>query len=75
MTEKPIEGGKIDIVETPDRVDFNCFSCGKPCVMYPKSKPLAVQHALPECSEWGKKDTARFLIKCDVHLLVPEGDA
>jgi hypothetical protein len=70
-----IEGGKVEAVETPERVDFACHSCSLPCVMYPKSKPLAVQHAIPECSEWKKKDTLGFLIKCDVHLHVPKDES
>lgn len=71
---KLIQGDKANLVEavaTPERVDFDCHSCGRPCVMYPKSKPLAVQHALPDCDEWKKKETAAFLIKCGVHMHVP----
>lgn len=72
---KLIQGDKpdlVEVVETPERVDFACYSCGKPCVMYPRAKPLAVQHSLPECKAWLEKDTLGFLIKCEVLLHVPK---
>lgn len=71
---KLIQGAKVDveIVETPERIDFPCHSCGRNCVLYPKAKPLAVQHALPECSEWKKEETAAFLAKSGAHIHVPK---
>lgn len=75
-----IFGGKVDLVETPEREDFGCWSCKAPCVIYPKARPAAVQHSLPECDEWkkivaGKEDLERFAIKCGIELLLPKGDA
>lgn len=71
-----IEGGKVEVPETPDRVDFTCHHCKMPCVMYPRSTPIATMHAVPGCTEWAKvegkrDDLARFLIKCGVHVHVP----
>jgi predicted RNA-binding Zn-ribbon protein involved in translation (DUF1610 family) len=75
-----IEGGKVEEVEIPERVDFACPQCGSACVMYPRNKPMAVQHSLPTCKLWdrvqGKKeDVERFLVKAGVHVLVPKGEA
>lgn len=64
-------GPRIEVVETPERLEFNCPQCGASCVAYPRSKPIAVQHAVPECKLWKKGETARFLIKAGVHLHVP----
>jgi hypothetical protein len=75
-----IDGGKMVLpVEIPEVHEFKCFKCGASCVMYPRAKPMAVQHALPVCSEWkrGEKDgklTRRFLVTCGLELLIP-GDA
>lgn len=71
-----IEGGKVDVAPTPERVDFNCHHCKRPCVMYPKATPIAVMHSVPACEEWAriekkKDDLARYLIKCGVHVHVP----
>lgn len=76
---KLIKGEKVEPVETPERVEFPCPHCKASCVMWPRSKPLAVQHSLPTCKGWqrveGKKDDLeRFLIKAGVHLLVPVKD-
>ena len=70
----------IETVDTPERVEFNCHHCKGVCQMYPRAKPIAVQHAIPACEAWttieaGKDDLERFLIKCGVHVLVPEGKA
>lgn len=70
----------IETVETPERVEFNCHHCKGACIMYPRAKPIAVQHAIPACEAWitieaKKDDLERFLIKCGVHVLVPEGKA
>ena len=83
MSKKPelsvIEGGKIDVVELPERVEFECWKCKGWCVMFPRSKN-ATQHSIPVCKEWEriekkKEDLERFLIKCGVHLLTKQGDA
>lgn len=66
-----IQGGKIDSVEQPEEVEFACPSCGASCLLYPRTKPLAVQHAKPTCKLWDKQQTTSFLIKAGVHLLVP----
>jgi hypothetical protein len=72
---KVIEGGKVDPVEIPERVDFPCGACGAPCVMFPRNKPIAVQHALPACKRWkqvpNKVTTEQFLIEAGAHLHVP----
>jgi len=70
-TLKVIEGGKVDTVEIPEQVEFTCPSCGLSCIMFPRSKPLAVQHAKPTCKLWNRGETQRFLIKAGVHLHVP----
>ncbi len=72
---KLIEGGKVE--ELPEQVEFPCPSCKRSCLMFPRTKPIAVQHALPTCRSWklieGKKDDIeRFLIKAGVHLLLPQ---
>lgn len=86
---KLLEGGagagKVDQVEIPERHDFDCPRCGKPCVMWPRTKPIAVQHSLPTCKAWkqieglpkdrvdGKKrELENFLIEAGVWLLVPQ---
>lgn len=69
---KPLgERPSVEIVETPERLEFKCPQCGGSCICYPRSKPIAVQHAVPECKLWKKGETARFLIKAGVHLHVP----
>lgn len=72
-----IEGGKVELAEAPERVDFTCCDCQRPCVMYPRADPIAVMHSIPACDEWKriekkKDDLARYLIKCGVHVHVPE---
>jgi hypothetical protein len=72
-----IEGGKVEAVETPERVEFACPQCNGACVMYPRASPVPVQHSVPTCKAWqeieGKKDDVeRFLIKAGVHIHVPE---
>lgn len=67
VAERP----SIEIVETPESVHFDCPQCGEPCVAYPRAKPIAVQHAVPECKLWKRGETARFLIKAGVHLHMP----
>lgn len=74
-----IEGGKVELAETPERVDFKCHHCQRPAVMYPLSKPISVMHSVPACEEWAriamrKDDLARYLIKCNVHVHVPGSD-
>lgn len=74
------ERRKVEAVETPERVDFSCFHCEMQCVMYPRAKPISVQHGLPTCKEWSrvelkKDDLERFLIKCGVHVLVPKAES
>jgi len=76
---KVIEGGKVEAVETPERVDFKCCDCKRPAVMYPRTQPIAVMHSVPACEEWvriamRKDDLARYLIKCGVHVHVPGAD-
>lgn len=71
-----VEGGKIETVEIPERVEFTCWKCRGSCLVFPRAKPAAVQHALPTCTEWRRvaanmEDVERFLIKCGAHLLVP----
>lgn len=66
----------IELSDIPERVDFNCHDCERPCIMYPRSKPIAVMHSVPVCESWqdveGKKDDLeRYLIKCGVHMIVP----
>lgn len=61
----------VEIVETPERLTFDCPQCGASCIAFPRAKPIAVQHAKPECKLWKKGETARFLIKAGVHLHVP----
>ena len=77
---KLIKGGKTDeplvkLAETPERVDFTCWDCKRPCVMFPRAEPVPVQHAEPTCRTWEsivkkKDDLARFLIKCGVEIHV-----
>jgi hypothetical protein len=72
-----IDGGLIDAAETPERVDFQCFECSRACVMYPRATPITVQHSMPPCASWRTiemkaDDLARYLIKCGVHVHVPE---
>lgn len=74
-----IEGGKVQLVEIPERVEFVCHACAVLCVMYPRSKPISVQHGLPTCNDWkrieGKKDDLeRFLIKAGMEVHVPNPD-
>lgn len=74
-----IEGGKVEVAETPECVPFTCWKCAGPCMMHPRAKPIAVQHCIPACEEWKKIETKkeeleRFLIKCDVHLHVPKDE-
>jgi hypothetical protein len=69
--------GESKIVQLVQRrVDFSCFYCHLACIMYPRSKPIIVVHALPTCTEWEKvekkkDDLERFLIKCGAHLHTP----
>ena len=80
-----MEKQKLTLIEgaaqsEPDRVEFACPQCKASCILWPKARPIAVQHALPGCRAWrlieGKKDDLeRFLIKAGVHLLVPQGKA
>jgi hypothetical protein len=77
---KVIEGGKVEAVEIPERADFTCWYCQNPAVIWPRSKPVAVQHSIPVCTEWQKveakkDDLERYVIKCGVHVLVPQGEA
>ncbi len=84
MNEKPnhlhLVPSFVEEVEVPEEKHFDCPHCGKDCVMFPKAKPIGVQHSLPTCRQWklieGKKDDVeRFLIKAGVHLLVHQGKA
>lgn len=77
---KVIEGGKIETVDVPESKEFSCHKCGRSCVIYPRARPVAVQHSIPVCEEWQrieakKEDLERFAIKCGVELLLPQGDA
>lgn len=74
------EGQRVETVDVPECVDFDCPHCKGPCVMFPRSKPVAVQHGLPTCKGWQrvekkKDDLERFLIRAGVHLLIPQGNA
>ena len=75
-----IPGKIVEMVDVPAVKHFTCPDCKAQCVMYPRSKPMGVQHSIPTCKTWqqveGRKDDLeRFLIKAGVHLLVPQGDA
>jgi len=70
------------IVEVPEKQEFSCWKCGGTCVVWPRNKPIAVQHSLPTCSEWQRSEQSitvgappvfmeQFLEKCGVQLLVP----
>jgi len=71
------EGGNlIEPAEAPEKVDFKCWHCKRPAVMYPRAQPIAVMHQIPACDEWKRiekkeDDLARYLIKCGVHVHVP----
>lgn len=75
-----LPGGKVEPVTIPNEVDFLCPDCKLPCKLWPHSKPICVQHAIPHtCRTWkqveGKTDdVARFLIKAGVHLMIPAKD-
>lgn len=74
-----VEGGKVELIKAPEEEKFPCWKCGLTCRMFPSQKPMSVQHAMPVCVEWlkivGKEDDIeRFLIKCGVELLVPQGN-
>ncbi len=85
MDDKPVEkpvltlidGGKMVLpVDIPEVHAFKCWKCGKSCLMYPRSQPIAVQHELPVCDEWRRGEnrkelTRRFLITCGLELLIP----
>lgn len=76
MSEKRI----IETVEAPASQQFACPDCKGPCVIYPRLKPVGVQHSIPTCRTWqlvskDKAELGRYLIKAGVHLLVPEGEA
>lgn len=73
-----IEGGKVELAEQPERVDFACWKCNAPCVLHPRNGN-ATMHALPTCEEWTrieskKEDVERFLIKSGVHMLTKQAD-
>ncbi len=75
-----VEFGKVEIVDMPERQDFQCWRCHGRCVIYPRAAPMAVQHQIPPCDEWrkieGKKeDIERWLIKSGLELLVPKAKA
>lgn len=69
--------GKVIAMPAPESVEFACPDCGGNAVMWPRSKPMAVQHSIPICKTWqrieGKKDDVeRYLIKAGVHIHVPD---
>lgn len=43
----------------PERVDFACPDCRLNCILWPRSMPPAVQHALPVCEGWNKVGTEK----------------
>lgn len=72
-----IEGGKVDLITPPEEAKFACWKCGGGCRLFPKTKPMAVQHSMPVCSEWLKivgkeEDLERFLIKSKIELVLPQ---
>lgn len=72
---KLVRGSKIEVIEAPERIDFTCWKCGRPCVTYPRGGS-ATQHSLPTCAEWQKieakkDDVERFLIKSGLHISTP----
>lgn len=78
-----IEGGKVELVELPERQDFNCWSCGGACVIFPRDAN-ATRHSLPVCAEWDRITSSisigaapvfveQFLEKCGIKLLTPKG--
>jgi hypothetical protein len=76
---KVIEGGKVEAVEIPERHEFACYKCGGSCVMFPRSKPIAVQHSLPTCKAWQRVEkkldhVEGFLTKSGADLLIPKSD-
>jgi hypothetical protein len=64
----------VDLVaEIPTEHEFKCCSCGKSCMLYPKGKPMSVQHAEPVCALWKRiegqpKQLSHFLINSGVPI-------
>jgi len=72
-----VTDAKVIQLETPECVEFTCPDCQQSARMWPRAKPMAVQHSIPICKTWqaieGKKDDVeRYLIKAGVHILVPD---
>lgn len=72
----PAVGGTVTHL-APAVVDFECPECHQAARMFPRDKPIGVEHSLPVCQLWeqitGKKDDVeRYLIKAGVHIYAPQ---
>lgn len=67
----PLLGGKLIDLQ-PAQVDFYCSDCGKPCRLFPRNMPMAVQHAVPSCKTYDEAvkddDVAGFLRACGLPI-------